>query len=118
MDELLVFFLTLVVDAAAVWLTARILPGVSVRGFGTALLVAFFLAILNATLRWILIILTLPVTILTLGLFLLVIGGLILKIIDWIVPGFTIRGFLMAIVMAVVLAIVNTILVWIVPGIG
>ena len=91
----------------AVFLAARLLPGVTVAGYGTALLVAVALGFANAVLRPILIILTLPLNILTLGLFTFVIIGGLVELTAAVVPGFHVPGFLSALEFAAVLAVIN-----------
>ncbi len=102
--------LNLLVNAIAVFVTAYILPGVSVNNFGTALLVSIVLGILNVIVKPILVILTLPVTILTLGLFTFIINALIILLVSAIVPGFHVQGILSAILFSLVLSIVSSIL--------
>ena len=97
----------LVLSAVAVFVTARILPGVTLSGFGTALVVAVVLGAVNAVLRPLLIILTLPINILTLGLFTFVIIGGMVELVSWLVPGFHVASFGWALVFAFVLWIIN-----------
>jgi putative membrane protein len=101
--------LRLLIYTGAVLLTAWLLPGVTIEKFTTALMVAIALAILNTFLRPILILLTIPVTILTLGLFLLVINALIILLIARFVPGFTVDGFWWALLFSVILSIIAAI---------
>ena len=96
-----------VVSTIAILITAYVLPGVYVNGIFSALVLAVVLGIINAILRPILILLTLPITILTLGLFVLVINGLLIMLASYIVPGFTVVSFWSAILFGIVLAIVN-----------
>ncbi len=96
----------LLVYTGAVLLTAWLLPGVTIDKFTTALMVAIALAILNTFIRPVLIFLTIPVTILTLGLFLLVINALIIMLIGKIVPGFVVDGFWWALLFSVILSII------------
>ena len=93
-----------------VFVTANILPGAHVDSFGTAIIVAVVLGLINTFIRPILIILTLPINILTLGLFTLVIMALLVMLVAHIVPGFTVNGFWWAMAFAVVLWIINTFL--------
>lgn len=92
----------------AVLLTSYLLPGVDVKHFGYALLVAAALSVANALVKPILVILTIPVTILTLGLFLLVINALIILMVDYFVPGFEVRGFWWALAFSLILSIFNS----------
>jgi putative membrane protein len=100
----------LVLSAIAVIITSYILPGVAVDGFGAALIVGLVIIILDAIVKPILVILTLPVTILTLGLFLFVINAIIILIADSIVPGFSVDGFLWALVFSLILSVINSFL--------
>ncbi|MDB5077066.1 MAG: rane protein of unknown function [Chloroflexi bacterium] len=88
----------LVLSAAALLLVAAIVPGIHADGFGSALLAAIFLALVNVSIRPVLVILTLPITILSFGLFLLVINAGMLLLVGHIVAGFTVRGWGAAIV--------------------
>lgn len=99
-----------VVSALAILVTAYFLPGVAVSGFLTALAVAVVLGILNLFIKPILIVLTLPINILTLGLFTLVINAFLIWLIPFIVPGFRLSGFLSAFLFALILAIVMWVL--------
>lgn len=101
------FILTLLISAGAVLLSAYLLPGVHVAGFLTAIVVAAVLALFNAILKPILIILTIPITILTLGLFLLVINALIILLTDFFIAGFVVDGFWWALFFSLILSIVT-----------
>lgn len=100
--------LRLLLYALAIMLSAYLLPGVQVKHFGYALLVAAVLTLANAILKPILIILTIPITILTLGLFLLVINALIILIVDFFVPGFSVDGFWWALAFSLILSVLNS----------
>ncbi|SDM34911.1 putative membrane protein [Catalinimonas alkaloidigena] len=102
--------LSILLSALAVMAGAYLLPGVTVDGYGTAIVVAIVLAILNAILRPILVILTIPVTILTLGLFLLVINVIIIYIADALIGGFEVAGFLSALLFSIILALLNALI--------
>lgn len=84
-----------------------IIKGISVTSFVTALIVSFVLGLLNAILRPILIFLTLPINILTLGLFTLIINGFMVFLATKIIPGFEVVNFWYAILFAIVLSIFN-----------
>ena len=92
----------------AVLLTAYLLPGVDVTHFGYALLVAACISLANLFVRPILIILTIPITIVTMGLFLLVINALIILIVDYFVPGFEVGGFWWAFAFSLIMSIFNS----------
>lgn len=102
--------LRILVSAVAVFVTARVLPGVHVAEFSTALVAAVVLGLVNAVLRPILLVLTLPINILSLGLFTLVIMGGLVELTARLVPGFQVDGFGWAVAFAVVLSIVNAFL--------
>jgi putative membrane protein len=96
---------------AAMLIIAWFFPGIMrVDGPVAALAAAFLLGIANATLRPVLIVLTLPVTIMSMGLFLLIINGLMLALVAWIVPGFHVNGLAGAVAGCVLLSIVNWVL--------
>lgn len=97
-------------SAVAVILVTRFLPGVTVDNYRTALLVAVALAFLNAIVKPILTVLTIPITIFSLGLFLLVINALMIIIAERLVPGFKVDGFGLAIVFSIILSLVTWIL--------
>jgi putative membrane protein len=92
--------------AFAVIVSAYILPGVTLASFWTALVVALVLGLLNAFIKPLLIILTLPINILTLGLFTLVINALVIMMASAIVPGFKVDGFWYAMLFSIVLCAV------------
>jgi putative membrane protein len=98
----------LIVAALAVVITAFLLPGVAVDGYLTAIVVAALLALLNLTIKPILILLTIPITILTLGLFLLVINALLILLAAEIVPGFAVAGFWWALLFSFILSLINS----------
>jgi putative membrane protein len=100
------------VSALALWLVARIVPGIEVRDFGAALLATIVIAIVNWLIGPILRFLAWPLTILTLGLFKLVINAILLMLASMFSPGFRVRGFLNAIVGALLL----TVLEWLLRG--
>jgi putative membrane protein len=99
-----------VLSAVALLATAYIVPGFEVRNFGAALLGALVLGLANAVLWPLLIILTLPINVLTLGLFTFVVSAAMLKLTAAIVRDLTIDGWGPALLGALVLAVVNTIL--------
>ena len=104
------FIIKLLLTGVAVVLASYFLPGVHVSGFGTALIVALVLAVLNAILRPILVLLSLPITILTLGLFLLVINALIILLADSLIAGFEVDGFIWALIFSLVLSVITYII--------
>ena len=94
----------------AILAAAYFVPGVTVSNFFAALLIAIVLGILNVTVKPLITLLTLPFTLLTLGLFTFVINGLILWLAAAFVPGFSVAGFIPAFLGALVIAVVNWIL--------
>ena len=102
--------LKIVLTAVAVLVIAHFLPGVSVVNFTNAVIVAVVLALLRVTIKPILIILTLPVTIITLGLFLLVINALIILLADNLIDGFKVTGFWIALLFSLILSVFESIL--------
>jgi len=104
------FLLMWVASAFALWLTALIVPGMSIATFTTALGVAAVLGLLQTFVRPLLVLLTLPVTLLTLGLFLGVINAGVLAMAASFVNGFAISGFLSALVGTLVLSLVSSVI--------
>lgn len=102
--------ISLLVNTIAVLVSSYLLPGVKVDGFGTAVVVAIVLGIVNAFLKPILILLTLPINILTFGLFTFVINALLVLLVGNIVPGFHVSGFLWALAFSLVLAVISAFL--------
>lgn len=98
------------VAAVAIVVAAYLLPGVDVDGIVAALILAVVLGAINAFIKPILIVLTLPLNVLTLGLFTFVINAVLILIAELIVPGFEIAGFWSALLFAVVLSVVNWVL--------
>lgn len=100
----------LLANALAVFIAAYVLPGVAVDGPLTALIVAVVLGVVNTFLKPILVILTLPITFVTLGLFLLVINGALVLLVGELVPGFVVDGFLWALLFSLVVSLVGSFL--------
>jgi putative membrane protein len=100
----------ILVTSGLVLLIAHFMPGVHVAGFTTALIVAIVLGLLNIFIKPILVILTLPVTIVTLGLFLLVINALIILLCTNIVGGFHVDSFWTALIFSIVLSLLQSIM--------
>lgn len=102
--------LKIIFTAIAAYAAAMIVPGVNISDVKTAIIVALVLAILNAFLKPILVVLTIPITILTLGLFLLVINILIVFLADKLIPGFSVDGWLAALLFSLIVAVITWIL--------
>jgi putative membrane protein len=96
-----------ILSAIALLIVSRLVPGFVVQGIGPALIAALVIGLLNATLGFLLKIITFPLTILSLGLFLLVINGLMILVASGVVPGFKVYGMVPAFWGAVVLAILG-----------
>jgi putative membrane protein len=97
----------LLVSALLLMLVAYLVPGIHIAGFGHALLAALVLGIVNTLVRPILILITLPITVLTLGLFLIVVNALMLLLTGALVPGFHISSFGTALVAGLLLGVFN-----------
>ncbi|MCE2496807.1 MAG: phage holin family protein [Flavobacteriales bacterium] len=105
------FIVRLVISAVAVIMTSYLLePHVAVDSFFSALVVAAFLALLNVTIKPLLILFTIPITLMTLGLFLLVINALVIGLVDSVVSGFTVNGFWWALLFSLILSAITSIL--------
>jgi putative membrane protein len=105
------FVIRMVANAVAILLVGYLLPRVvTVDGVMAALTAAFVLGLVNAVVRPLFVLLTLPLTVVTLGAFLLVINGLLLVLVSYIVPGFHVNGFLAAVVGSILLSAVSWIL--------
>lgn len=99
-----------IINALAILLAAYLLPGITVGGFGTALILSIVLGIINAVLKPILIILTLPINILTLGLFTFVINALMVMLAASVLKGFSVANFWWALLFSLVLSVLNSLL--------
>lgn len=104
------FLISLLLSAVAVFTAAYIVPGVQIDGFMTALIVAIVLGLVNATIGFLLKMLTAPLNWLTLGLVSLVINVLMVLLVDNFITGFSINGFWAAAIFALVLAIIQSFL--------
>lgn len=104
------FLIKLVISALAVFLVAKILPGVSVDNYLSALLVAIVLAFLNTIVKPVLTILTIPITVFTLGFFLLAINAFIIIFAEKLVSGFYVEGFWWALLFSLILSVFTGIL--------
>ena len=104
------FLLNIIVTAVIVIITAYLLPGIHVRDFLSAIIVAFVLALLNGFLKPLLVILTIPITIFTFGLFLLVINAIILLLAGSLVTGFYVEGFWWALLFSLIMSLISYVL--------
>jgi putative membrane protein len=104
------FVLTWILTAVALLITAKLVPGFQVSGIGGAAIAAIILGLANAIVKPILVILTLPLTFITLGLFLFIVNALTLWIAGSVTAGFRVNGFLPALIGSIVLTLVSSIL--------
>jgi len=104
------FLLRLAVNTVAVFLAATLVPGIHVSGWGIALVAGLILGLVNAVIKPVLIVLTLPLTIVTIGLFIFVVNAICLAVVAWVVPGLSISGFGAAFVGALVISAVSWLL--------
>lgn len=104
------FLVRVLINAAAIYLVAHIVPGIEVSGAMAALGAGLVLGVINAVVRPLLIVLTLPFTLVTLGLFLLVLNGLCLWLTSLVVTGFQVQGFWSAVLGALLVSIVSWLL--------
>jgi len=98
------------ISAVALWIVAQIVPGVQLRDFGAAMLAVIVIAVVNAVVGPIVKFFAFPLTLLTLGLFLLVINAALLKLSSMFTPGFKVHGFLSAVLGSVLITILNFLL--------
>jgi len=103
-------FIKIIISSLAVLLTAYLLPGIHVEDYLVALLAAVVLALLNGFLRPLLVLLTIPFTVFTLGLFLLVINAAMVMLASRFVSGFEVDGFWWALLFSIVLSVVTSIM--------
>lgn len=104
------FILRLIINALAVYFTAMLLNGVTISDFSTAILVSLVLGIVNTLIKPILLVFTLPINILTLGLFTWVINALMVVLVQNLVSGFQVVSFGWAILFSLVLSVVSSLL--------
>ena len=104
------FALRLLIGMLSLGLAARIIPGIYVDGWVTLLFAALLLSVVNAVIKPVFLLLTFPITVLTLGLFLLVVNAAMLGLVAWLLPGFAIDGLLAAILGWLVMAVVGWVL--------
>ena len=113
-NPLVRFLLFWAVNTLSLWVAGQIFAGMHFDGWTAVLVSGLLFGLVNATLKPILVILTAPITILTLGLFLLVINALLLLLVAWLVPGFHLNGFWYALLVSIFVSVfsflVNTLL--------
>ena len=106
---MLSFILKFILTAVLVYGLSKVLPGVVLGGVGSAAILVIVLGLLNAVVKPILQILGFPITVLTLGLFLLVINVIIVKLADFLMTSFDVHGFLNALLFSLALSVVNVV---------
>lgn len=106
------FIVRLLINAAALWVAARLVPGIVFEGTGSLLLAALLIGLVNALIRPVVILLTLPLTILTFGLFLLVVNAAMFGLVAWMLPGFSVEGFFSALFGWLIVSVVSWIASW------
>lgn len=101
------FLLRLIINGVVFYCLQYFVPGIHVHNFGSAIIAALIFGIVNAILRPIVLLLTLPFTILTLGLFVLIVNALMFWLVSWIAPGYVVDTFWAAFIGAIVMMIVS-----------
>ena len=99
------FLIRILISAAGLWIASALVPGLEIRGTGTLVVAALLLGIVNALVRPFVVLITLPLTILTLGLFLWVVNAAMLGLVAALLDGFAIRGFLPALLGSFVVSV-------------
>jgi putative membrane protein len=112
------FLIRAAVVAVGLWVASRIVPGVSLSSNESLIWAALLLGVVNAFVRPILIILTIPITILSLGLFLLVINGLMVELVAYFLDGFQVAGLGTAILVSLVVSLTSWVISWFVGPSG
>lgn len=106
----MMIFLKWLISTVAIMFTSYLLPGVALTGFWAALWVALFLGLVNTFIKPLLILLTLPINILTLGLFTFVINALLILLASSVIDGFSVSGFWVALLFSIILSLFNYLL--------
>jgi putative membrane protein len=106
------FLIRAAVVAIGLWLASEIVPGVHILSPGSLIAAALLLGVINAFVRPVLILLTLPITLLTLGLFLLVINGLMIELVSYFLKGFVVDGLWPAILTSIIVSLTS----WVMSG--
>ena len=106
------FLVRMLITSLGLWVASAIVPGLEIQGFGTLLGSAILLGVVNAVVRPVLVLLTLPITIVTLGLFLLVINAAMLGLVASLFKSFAIQGFISALLGSVIVSLVSWFASW------
>lgn len=109
----MIVIVKLLINALAIYITAQLIPNVALNGLQSALIVALVLGLINAIIKPILVLLTLPINLISLGLFTFVINAVLIILASKIVDGFTVPTFWTALAFSIILSIVSSILTWI-----
>lgn len=104
---MLAFLIRLLINALGLWLASAIVPGVSIVGTGTLILAALLMGVVNALVKPIAFLLTLPITIVTLGVFLLVLNAALFALVAWMLPDFSVSGFWAALLGWLIVTVVS-----------
>jgi putative membrane protein len=112
------FVLRIIVNTLAIVVAAKLVPGIEVDGVLAAIAAGLLLGVINAVVRPILLVLTLPITLVTLGLFLLVLNGLCFWLVAAVVKGFQVEGFWSAVLGALVVSVVSWVVTLLVSDSG
>ncbi|MGB1268157.1 MAG: phage holin family protein [Flavobacteriaceae bacterium] len=104
------YILKILLSAIAVFVLANIVPGISIESYTTAILVAIVLGLLNTLVRPLLIFFTIPLTLITLGLFLLIINAIMVLLSDYFISGFNVSGLFSAILFSILLSLTQSVL--------
>jgi putative membrane protein len=104
------FLLTWLVATVSLIITTYLVPGVAISSFAGAAIASIVIGLINATVKPVLTILTLPLTILTLGLFLLVVNGISLSLAAYFTPGLSVDGFWPAVIGSIVLSVISSVI--------
>ena len=106
------FLVRMAISAVGLWLASRLVPGVEITAKGTLLFAALLLGVVNAVVRPVVILLTLPITVVTLGLFLWVVNAAMLGIVAWLLSGFQIAGLGSALLASAIVSITSWVASW------
>jgi putative membrane protein len=102
----------MLISAIGLWLASRIVPGVEITATGTLVFAAVLLGVVNAVVRPVVVLLTLPITVVTLGLFLWVVNAAMLGIVAWLLSGFEITGMGSALLASAIVSITSWLASW------
>lgn len=106
------FILRSLITILGLWLASELLDGVVIRGTGSFIIAAVLLGLVNATVRPVLFLLTLPLTIVTLGMFVLVLNGLMFALVAAVLPGFEVAGLGSSILGAIIVSLTSIVASW------